>query len=112
MFVWVRVLCGTRKHQSASVDCSGVILKIHMRKIDRGQGLVHDEKCGRFHDLGTFDKAPGTLQSSRVRADAQCCKITWLEELASESNTIQAQEDISMSGKTAGKYQVKLYMGL
>ena len=34
------------------------------------------------------------VQMPGVRADAQCCKITWLEELASESNTIQAQEDI------------------
>ena len=24
-FVWARVVCGPRKHQSASVDCSGVI---------------------------------------------------------------------------------------
>ena len=43
-----------------------------------------------FHDLGTFDEAPGTFQSPGVRADAQCCKITWLEELDSERNTIQA----------------------
>ena len=28
-------------------------------------------------------------------------KITWLEELASESNIIQAQEDITQPGKTA-----------
>ena len=34
----------------------------------------------------------------------------WLEELASESNTIQAQEDISVSGKIAGNITVKLYM--
>ena len=32
-FVWARVLCGTRSYQSASLDCSGVIQKIHMRKI-------------------------------------------------------------------------------
>ncbi len=37
-------------------------------------------------------------------------KITWLEELASESNTIQAQEDITQSGVTAGNNQVKLYV--
>ena len=37
-------------------------------------------------------------------------KITWLEELASESNTIQAQEDISVSGKIAGNIRAKLYM--
>ena len=33
-------------------------------------------------------------QRRGVCADAQCCKITWLEELASESNTIQAQRYI------------------
>ena len=37
-------------------------------------------------------------------------KITWLEELASESNTIQAQEDITQPGKTAGPDPRKLYM--
>ena len=42
VFVWARVLCGTRKHQSASVDRSGVIQKIHMRKIRLDQGIVHD----------------------------------------------------------------------
>ena len=76
-----------------------------MRNIRLHQGVVRACKNDRFHDLGTFDKAPGTLQSSGVRADAQCFKITWLEELASESNTIQAQEDICQQGKTAGKHQ-------
>ena len=33
---------------------------------------------------------------------------TWLEELASESNTIQAQEDITVSGKIAGNIRPKL----
>ena len=61
-----------------------------MRKIRLDQGIVHDGEYCRFHDLETFDEAPGTVQSPGVRADAQCCKITWLEELASESNTIQA----------------------
>ena len=49
-FVWARVLYGTRYYQSASLDCSGVIQKIHMRKIEVGQGLVHDGECDRFHD--------------------------------------------------------------
>ena len=34
----------------------------------------------------------------------------WLEELASESNTIQAQEDITQPGKTAGPDARKLYI--
>ena len=37
---------------------------------------------------------------------------TWLEELASESNTTQAQEDLSVSRKIAGKIKVKLFMNL
>ena len=56
-------------------------------------------KCDRFHARRPLDKAKWTYQRPGVRADAQCCKITWLEELASESNTIQAQEDISQQGK-------------
>ena len=39
-FVWDLVLCGTRYYQSASVDCSGVIQKIHMRELEVGQGIV------------------------------------------------------------------------
>ena len=61
-----------------------------MRKIRRDQGVSRACQSDGFHDPGTFVEAPGTVQSSGVRADAQCCKITWLEELASESNTIQA----------------------
>ena len=50
----------------------------------------HAWKCDGFHDPGTFDEHFGAVQSPGVRADAQCFKLTWLEELASESNTIQA----------------------
>ena len=84
------------------MDCSGTIGKIHMRKIRQGQGVVHACYHDGFHDLGTFDEAPGTVQSPGVRADAQCCKIDilkWLEELVSQSNTIQAQEDITEQGR-------------
>ena len=73
------------------MDCSGIIQKIHMRKIWLDQRLVHDEEFLFFYVLGTFDEAKWTLQGPGVRADAQR-NITWLEELASESKTIQAQE--------------------
>ena len=56
-FVWARVLCGTRKYQSASVDCSGVIQKINTQKIRRDQGLVHDEDFLIFH--GAKHSPPG-----------------------------------------------------
>ena len=38
----------------------------------------------------------------RVTSDPLSVFAKWLEELASESNTIQAQEDIILPGKTAG----------
>ena len=90
VFVRARAFCGTRICCSASVGCSGAIRKIHVTKIRLDQGVVHACDHDGFHDLGTFDEAPGTGQSPGVRADAQCCKISWLEELASERNTIQA----------------------
>ena len=103
VFVWARAFCGIRYGCCASLDCSGAIRKIHVRKIRLIQGVARACDHDGFQHLGTFDEAPGTFQSPGVRADAQCCKITWLEELASESNTIQAQEDLCQQGKTAGK---------
>ena len=73
-----------------------------MRKIRLLQGVARACYHYGFQHLGTFDEAPGTLQGPGVRADAQCCKIDilkWLEELVSQSNTIQAQEDISVQGR-------------
>ena len=72
------------------MDCSGTIGKIIEVEIEVGQGVAHACYHDGFQDLGTFDEAPETLQSPGVCADAQCCKITWLEELAPERNIIQA----------------------
>ena len=80
-FVWARVLCGTRICCCAAVGCSGSTQKIHMRKIRVSQGDGRAWKYDGFHDPGTFDEDFGTLQSPWVRADAQCLKLTWLEEL-------------------------------
>ena len=90
MFVWARALCGTRICCCASEDLNGTAGKIHMTKIRQYHGVAHACYHDDFRDLETFDEVPGTLQSPGVRADARCCKITWLEELASERNTIQA----------------------
>ena len=86
VFVWARICCALGRSCLASVDCSGTIGKILEVEIEMGQGVAHACYHGGFHDLGTFNEAPETVQSSGVRADAQCCKITWLEELASERN--------------------------
>ena len=98
-FVWARALYGLRIICSAAVDCSGTIRKIHMRKIELDQGRAHAYKNDRFHDQRPLDKAPWPFQSLGVCADAQCYKITWLEELASASNTIQAQEVLLCQGR-------------
>ena len=79
-----------------------------MAEIEVDQGVAHACHHDGFRHLGTFDEAPGTVQSPGVRADAQCGKITWLEELASESNAVQAQEDITQPGKIAGQDPAKL----
>ena len=99
VFVWALVVYGIRYYQSASMDCSGDIQKIHMRKIRQGQGQSTWWKFDRFHAQRTLDKPKWTSPGPGVRADAQCHHTTWLEELASESNTIQAQEDIVCQGR-------------
>ena len=79
-----------------------------MRKTRLIQGEEHARKYDGFYDPGTFDEHYGTLQSPGVRAAAQCFKLTWLEELASEMNAIQALEDITEAGKIAGPDPRKL----
>ena len=66
---------------------------------------MHDDENDVFHAERPLDKAPWTVQSPGVCADAQCYKITWLEELASESNTIQAQEVFMCQGRLQAKTQ-------
>ena len=68
----------------------------------------YDENA-RFHDQRPLDKVELMFQRPGVCADAQCCKITWLEELASESNTIQAQEDIMSARVMASNTRSKLF---
>ena len=72
------------------MGCNGAAQKNHVPEIEWRQGRGHACKCDRFYDPVTFDEDFGTLQSPGVRADAQCFKLTWLEEIASERNTIQA----------------------
>ena len=72
VFVWAGVLCGTRIHQFASMDCSGVIQKIHMGKIRRQQGQSTWWKFVIFHAQRTLDEDKWTSHGPGVCADAQC----------------------------------------
>ena len=85
-----------------------------MRNIRWIQGREHAWICDSFQHSGTLDEDFGTLQGPGVRADAQCFKITWLQELASESNTMQAREDITRQGRLQARTQenyIYIYYG-
>ena len=64
-----------------------------------------------FSIRGGFFDDFGTLQSAAVCADAQCFKITWLEELASETNTT-GMKRYYWAGKIAGPDTRKLYINI
>ena len=53
-FIWARALCGIIYGCLAAVDCSGIIQKIHMRKIRVSQGDGRACKCVRFSAFGDF----------------------------------------------------------
>ena len=100
MFVWARAVCGTRYGPSPYVGTSPVPGKIHMQKIECLQG----DDC-------TYDKIKNFSIGGRVRASNDLFwahervlthsveRSKWLEELASESNTIQAQGNITAQGR-------------
>ena len=106
VFVWADFFCGIRYYQFASLDCSGVIRIIHMRKIRRGQGqsLIEIWQISCLEDIRQAQIDFSGLRGPRWRA---MWYYTWLEELVSESNIIQTQEDISVSGKIAGNTKPK-----
>ena len=60
-FVWARAFCEIRISCPAAVDCNVTIRKIHMRKIELEQGLVHDDEIQEFHGLRPSDKAKVTF---------------------------------------------------
>ena len=67
-----------------------------MKKLQRGQGPVHDHDFRISREITTFGyqrpfaHAKWTFQKHFRCAGAQCGNWTWLEELASERNTTQA----------------------
>ena len=60
----------------------------------------------------TLDKPKWMFHGPGVCADAQCKYSTWLEELASDSKILQAQEDIMSARVMASNIRAKLYVNL
>ena len=75
----------------------------------QGPGCDGDDVRCPFPML--FAAAKRSFQGPWVCAAAQLKDSTWLEELVSESNTIQAQEGITQAGLSTSNNGVKLYRG-
>ena len=109
VFVWAYALCGTKQKCSASVDCSGVIRKIHVRKIR----LAHDFVTWWICKIS----APETVRRGRMdpsQAKSLCwrtrLKVHTARRTRFKSNTLQLSEDITEAGKIAGPDPRKLYV--
>ena len=98
MFVWARAVCGTRYGPSPCVGTSPVLGKIRMQKIELDQGDSRHGKMTEFMIRGRF-RTPKDPSRTQERALTRNEFHTWLEELASESNTIQAQGIITQPGR-------------
>ena len=91
VFVWARVVCGVRTYHSGSGNAGPMPRKIHEKDPERHQGDSTHAKNEEFLDLET-SPASKMRSGEQNRALTHSIEIfTWLEELASESNTIQAQ---------------------
>ena len=92
VFVWDGAVCGPRYDQSPWLGTSPVLREIHVWK-------SRYDNIEEFLDLRP---SPASKMSSGEQNRVLTHSIerfTWLEELASESNTIQAQGIISASGR-------------
>ena len=98
MFVWARVVCGPRYDQSPWLETSPVSGKINMQKIERDQD---DSTCDKMKNFSIWRRFrdPKDLSGTHERALTRNELHTWLEELASESNTIQAQGILTRPGR-------------
>ena len=92
MFVWAHVVCGPRYGQFSWLETSPVPGKIHMQKIERLQG---DSTCDKNEEFLDLETSPASKMSSgeqnRVLTHS-VERITWLEELASDSKLYRHKE--------------------
>ena len=82
--------------------------KINEKDPERDQG---DSTCDKNEEFLDLETSPASKMSSGEQNRVLTHSIerpTWLDELVSESNTIQAQEDITQQGVIAGTDPVKL----
>ena len=101
-FVWARALCGTRIRCCASVDCSGVIRKIYVSEIEVKVTGMHAIMMD-FMIWGCLTRPRGPFRTQGSALTRNVEKYTWLEEIASKSHIIQAQEEFLSQGRLQAK---------
>ena len=111
-FVWALVFCGIRYYQFASMDCSGDIQKIHMRKIWMIQGhLIMMENwqisCSENIRQAQMDVSGPRGPRWRAMLSYHMARRTGFRE-----QYYTGTRRYSVSGKIAGNIKVKLYVRL
>ena len=108
-FVWARGFCGTIICYSASVDCSGTIQKIHMRKIRWRQGQRMYAIMTDFMIWGRLTRPRGAFRAQGSALTRNVARSHGSKNLLQRA-ILYRHKCISVSGKIAGQDQPKLYI--
>ena len=111
-FVWALVFCGIRYYQSASMDCSGAIQKIHMRKIRLLQGQIHLREIWRISCLEDVRQAQMDVSGPRGPRWRAMISYHMARRTCFREQYYTGTRRYSVSGKIAGNIKVKLYVRL
>ena len=84
-------VCGVRTYHSGSGNAGPAPGKIHEKDPERAQGYSKYNNIDEFHDLRPYLASKMSSGEQNRVLTHSIERLTWLEELASESNTIQAQ---------------------
>ena len=96
--VWCRAWCGTRYDHSGPGEIHPATREIHMEKLEVRQGDSTHYKMKEFSIWRRF-RIPNDPSGTQKRALTRNGFYTWLSELVSESNTIQAQGILTRPGR-------------
>ena len=112
VFVWALVLCGIRYYQSASWDCSGVIQKIHMRKIRWRKDQIHLTEIWQISCLEDVRQAQMDVSGPRGPRWRAMSSYHMARRTGFREQYYTGTRRYSVSGKIAGNIKVKLYVRL
>ena len=111
-FVWALVFCGIGYSQSVSMDCSGVIQNIHMRKIRLRKAQMHLTDFWQISCLEDIRQAK--MDDPRPRGPRWRAMSSYhmARRTGFREQYYTGTRRYSVSGKIAGNIKVKLYVRL